>query len=213
MPSSDVQFIGGGRVPEDADFFATPPPDIGRIIAAYTSIHDGRGGQLSARNRIQKSLFGAVAGLMITVAGWYFLRLQDQLSVYSVAVIGLALGAWIVFGNTSCQWACAFIGTEGVYLRNLNASQNVLILFSDVQRCDIGIVGSSPGPGYKSLLTIWHFKGDLQGLEMKCTKDSSYPNAGAKLSDASYRSPSDIEWPLLLAAHGAWQLSAPSADS
>ncbi|BAE50500.1 hypothetical protein [Paramagnetospirillum magneticum] len=97
----------------DRVFFAPPPPDIGTVRAAYTSMR-GDSSPLGLPPRLGYAL---LLGVAVTVPGWLLAPLAGLSDAALVALLplsfcyGMALG-WFI---TDASETCVFVGSDGIW--------------------------------------------------------------------------------------------------
>ncbi|MEA2711033.1 MAG: hypothetical protein QOF78_3634 [Phycisphaerales bacterium] len=118
-----------------ADFFAPPPPQIGTVISAESSLKQGKGG-LPFIVRLIIALLAAgavVAACMWAASG---MRRQDGESLVIIGYIMAAIAAAIAMFVTRFKARCTYVGERGAIRYTLTRSRNAtpkieLLLFDD----------------------------------------------------------------------------------
>jgi hypothetical protein len=104
---------GDGPLPRNADFFAEPPPEIGPLVSAHTTLLAGArpwtpGARMVAEGCV--GLLGLGAGALVVLIFtpgaefWHFLW----------PTVGSLLGVAIGVGLTRFSHTCTYVGREGV---------------------------------------------------------------------------------------------------
>jgi tetratricopeptide (TPR) repeat protein len=109
----DVPNHGGGRHAADLDFFAGPPPEIGPLVSAHSTLKRGVVPATTAQ-RIRALVIGLLIGVAIG-AGIDILASVESAFWYYAWPIGLGLigtlGGW---GSTEFSHSCTYVGQLGV---------------------------------------------------------------------------------------------------
>ena len=112
-PGSTVTDHLGRSLPSDRDFFVPPPPDIGTVVRAWSSLRQGvrsRGLEIS----LTGTIVAAATGFALL---WYLFQMLEpnEPDVYITAAVFGALS-----GIASCWYVlhfkheCSYVGTQGV---------------------------------------------------------------------------------------------------
>jgi hypothetical protein len=104
---------GGGPLPNDSDFFADPPEQIGPVLSAHTTLTARKqpwspGGRLVLAGIVGLAglLLGAVIVVLATPRGDFWQILWPT--------VGSLLGVAIAYGVTRFSHVCTYVGRDGV---------------------------------------------------------------------------------------------------
>src|SRR5262249_33868315 len=105
---------GGGELPQDADVFVPPPPQIGELLSAYTNMrqHDD---PWAPAARVAWIVLGTAIGVLIPVILALLIRGMRHpvpliLLPLCLGGIGLAIAWWA----TGFKRLCTYVAREGV---------------------------------------------------------------------------------------------------
>jgi hypothetical protein len=104
---------GGGELPEDADFFAPPPQEIGELLSASTNMrqHDD---PWTPGARAAWILLGTAIGVLIAVLICLLARIRHPAPLIILPLILGGLGLVIAWWATGFKRSCSYVGREGV---------------------------------------------------------------------------------------------------
>jgi hypothetical protein len=104
---------GSDPLPEDADFFVPAPADIGPVISAYTTLHQGQEPWSMGLRLLVGGLAG-LGGLLLSalIVTWVGTRNPIWLAVipFGLGALGFAIGML----SSGFKHTCTYIGREGV---------------------------------------------------------------------------------------------------
>jgi hypothetical protein len=103
----------GRPLPSDRVFFVEPPPEIGPVVSAYSSLKQGvvpRGAAYQTAATICWAALGFAAGWLLGVA----LPGSDPTAPPCIAAFGALFAGLFAWGMTRFKHACHYVGTEGV---------------------------------------------------------------------------------------------------
>ncbi len=104
---------GGGDIPEDADFFIDPPPEIGLLTSAHTNMRQGDE-PWSPAARTSWCVLGAAIGVLIGVLLAILTKTKNP-GLLALWPLGLgAIGPLIPFLLTRFKRRCTYVGREGL---------------------------------------------------------------------------------------------------
>lgn len=136
VPSEGITRHSGSSIPANLDFFVNPPPEIGRVISADSSLTRSKQPMPIAK-RVAISL---CVGLGIAFVLWLLiirLFIQDFLVLSTLILIGLVvLGTRVTYPYTGFTHWCSYVGDEGVVEFRINGlrsgtSEPNLLRFKD----------------------------------------------------------------------------------
>jgi hypothetical protein len=112
-PPGGLKNHGGGNLSANADFFVAPPPEIGSVTSAYTTLRTDKKPKSVGTRLLLAIVFaglGAILGLSIDL----FAQVRDPgwQVIWPVGLGGLALV--IAFAATGFKHTCTFVGQEGM---------------------------------------------------------------------------------------------------
>lgn len=141
VPGPDVKDYAGNPLPQDVDFFAPPPPELGTVERAYSTLRRaeqplGRGARLAWSFAFVP--FGGLAGLAVV---WWF-EVGPALSILAWLVVPSALVgvfAWYAMGFAH---SCSYVGQHGVarfrcYGSRERLTAQEILLFRPDLRCEV----------------------------------------------------------------------------
>jgi hypothetical protein len=142
--NAELRNHGGGDIPENADFFADPPKEIGHLISANTSLTKEKE-PWSLAGRLVLALCGAGIGVLI---GLFIIFAARPQSLFWLIIwpFGLgAVGGAIGFVCTRFSHTCTYVGREGVARYTCRGdrdqiSAREIFLFRDAVELRIGQV-------------------------------------------------------------------------
>src|SRR5262245_33753683 len=111
-PPDNMTNHGGKDLSDKDDFFAPPPPEIGEVTSAYTSLRtDKHPWPMGTRVGL-----GFFIGCILAVIAFFIMMLMEAVPLFMVLVpLGAAgLGLLIVLLATGCSHTCHYVGNEGV---------------------------------------------------------------------------------------------------
>src|SRR5688572_19812358 len=113
-PAAEVTEHSGQPIPPDADFFLAPPPELGELFSAYTSLRQGE----EPRPFASRFFIGSTVGIVIIAAAYGLLYMMNNGRVRSEEWVWSALPAAIallaVLYVTRFKATCSYVGAEGV---------------------------------------------------------------------------------------------------
>ncbi len=104
---------GGGRLPRDADFFAGPPAEIGRVLSAHTTLAGGRRPWTAGGRLVAAGLFG-LAGLAVGAVIVLVATPRNEFWQFLWPTLGSVLGAALTAARTRFAHTCTYVGRDGV---------------------------------------------------------------------------------------------------
>jgi len=118
LPPPTVTDHLGGKLAPDWSFFAPPPPEIGEIRSAYTSL--AKGTKLNTRSsRVRKAAIFFVAGISVAIVLEGAFRLLTSLAretsiprPFWAALCGV-LFALFIWWATRSKHVCNYVGSQG----------------------------------------------------------------------------------------------------
>jgi hypothetical protein len=114
MPDKNVTDHCGNALPSNLDFFAPPPPEIGEVTSAFSSLQQQGQQPVSLARRLGHFLVG---GTVFAIVGWainYFADVQDT-KWFIVWQFGLpALVAALGWLGDAFSHTCSYVGKKGV---------------------------------------------------------------------------------------------------
>jgi hypothetical protein len=110
FPGKDVTLHTGEAIPQERDFFAAPPPEIGAIISADTSLTRAKQPLPIVQRLGISAILGSIVGLGIMLAG----QLGEFDPTFWMLLFGLGFAAPIYFFFTKFEHTCSYVGTSGI---------------------------------------------------------------------------------------------------
>lgn len=123
--------------PMDAEFFAPPPPMIGKITSAETSLRQGKGPlSMPVRLTIAALVAGVIIAGMIGLGHLSDVKRQDREILAIIGYIIAAIAAAIVMFVTRFKATCGYVGEEGVAVFTMRRTRDAepemeMFLFTD----------------------------------------------------------------------------------
>jgi hypothetical protein len=109
----EVRNHGGDPLPSDIDFFAPPPPEIGPVVTAYSTLRKHRQPMPGGARAGVAMLCGGLGLLLILLLVYAFgPRSPAPYIVFPLFVGGLAAGISLLV--TRFKHTCSYVGREGV---------------------------------------------------------------------------------------------------
>jgi hypothetical protein len=101
-----------GKAPLDRDYFVMPPPEIGTILSAHSSLQNGS----LPRGMLFRSLACVLGAAIGSGLGWLVGRLTGLEQMYAAIGVGLLGTVGVVVGwfLTRFKHTCTYVGREGV---------------------------------------------------------------------------------------------------
>ena len=114
VPPQDVKEHSDAPIPPDADFFAAPPAEIGKVQSAQTSLKHGKSPWAMPMRFALAATVGAVLG-----GGLYYVltnaaRRPSDPEWFMLAGLVFALGFTVAWLSTGFKQTCSYVGEEGV---------------------------------------------------------------------------------------------------
>jgi len=110
-PAGDIANHSGGAISGRDDFFVPPPPEIGDIVSATTTLRKGTE-PMSPAARMTAALIAGAVGLVIGVVIAVNLKNPFWQLFWPILLGGLGLG--IALLATGFSHTCTYVGREGV---------------------------------------------------------------------------------------------------
>jgi hypothetical protein len=131
VPPKGVTRHAGSPISSELDFFLPPPPEIGQIISADSTLNIGQQPTPMSKRMITSCLVGLVAGAI----AWGILYLISQPYPVVLAIVGLIAGV-IAYFCYGFHHSCTYVGEQGIAEIRLNGSreatpQTHLLLFQE----------------------------------------------------------------------------------
>jgi hypothetical protein len=104
---------GGGPIEPDADFFVPPPPEIGELLSAHTSMRQGDE-PWTPGARASWILLGVGIGVFIGVLIALIARIRHPATLLLVPLALGSIGAAVCLWATGFKRTCSYVGREGV---------------------------------------------------------------------------------------------------
>ena len=110
-PPEGVCNHAGGPLTGNDDFFATPPPEIGEVLSAHTSLRrDSR--PMAPGTRLTVAVIVGALGMGLGV--FIALNLRDHFWQLFWPVLFAGLGLGITLASTRFRHTCTFVGRDGL---------------------------------------------------------------------------------------------------
>jgi hypothetical protein len=112
IPPDNVTNHGEAPLTDQDDFFAPPPPEIGEVVTAYTTLRTDKH-PWPVGNRVGLGfLIGSVLGVIaFLIGGVAEAELGTQIFL---AAVGMGVGLLIGLASTGFSHRCTYVGREGV---------------------------------------------------------------------------------------------------
>jgi len=115
LPEADAKNYYGHPIPSDWDFFVAPPPEIGTVIGAQSSLTAGVEPGPVTRHRVRCTALGV--GIVALV--WFLFYFADwkpeQLpGFYMTGVVSATVFAIIIWLCAKPSYVCSYVGAQGV---------------------------------------------------------------------------------------------------
>jgi hypothetical protein len=112
-------------IPPDWDFFVQPPPEIGQISSAYTSLLTSQ----NARNAASRwsIALGVAATIELIICFFFYNQTPPPPSLIGPLVMGFVpamIGLLVVMWFTRFRKTCSYVGVQGVARYKLNGDRN-----------------------------------------------------------------------------------------
>jgi hypothetical protein len=114
---------GGGPVSPDSDFFAEPPPEIGPVFSAYTSLTTSKRPWSLGARLVLTGLAGLV-GLGIGSLVVVFARPREEFWQFFCPTVGSVVGVAICRALTRFSHTCSYVGRDGIAKFSCSGSSN-----------------------------------------------------------------------------------------
>jgi len=117
FPSPEVKDFNGNPLPGDLDFFVSPPPEIGTLYSAFSTLKRGQqpmGPVARFGCAVGGALLGGVVGFFMipTPIILWFDRFWLLLALGALGVIGILAGAIEAWKSTALfTHSCSYVGT------------------------------------------------------------------------------------------------------
>ncbi|WP_295614190.1 hypothetical protein [Chamaesiphon sp. GL140_3_metabinner_50] len=127
QPHSEIKSHSGSPLTVDADFFMPPPPTIGELISADTTLKTSTSNSMSTAARCTITLLVAVAVFILIL-----LLFHEAIA----ALITSGILSFLTWNSTQFNHTCSYVGTKGLISHKLLASRSAmpkesLLLFTD----------------------------------------------------------------------------------
>jgi hypothetical protein len=109
-PTEGVLTHAGTAIPEDMDFFVPPPPKLGKVMTAWSTLKLGQEAPSPASKALVAGLAGVLtAGVVLAVAAAAFGRVEPEILLFAAGTgLLVALLAWFARRfKHSCSYVCA----------------------------------------------------------------------------------------------------------
>lgn len=113
IPPQEVADHLGNPIPQNWDFFAAPPPNIGNLVTAGSTLDLGEEPMAPATRMIIAIVAAGVAGGIGLTIG-FIMEAIPLPGTIGIGAVLAALGFWIAWAFTSFDHTCQFVGSEGV---------------------------------------------------------------------------------------------------
>src|SRR5262249_16045079 len=108
-PGASVTGHGGRALTLDGDYFVAPPPEIGEVVSAYTSLRK----PVQAQGLVVCLLAALALGAVGFVLGWLVMSLLEPNDKTASPIVGgflAVLGALIGWALMRFKHACSYVG-------------------------------------------------------------------------------------------------------
>ncbi|MCY2962422.1 MAG: hypothetical protein NT069_02015 [Planctomycetota bacterium] len=113
VPGDDVVAHNGDPLPEDLDFFADPPEEIGEVYTAWSTLTDGKAPWGVMLRLIFAAMLGGASFLALFLL-FHFVFDWSPLVSGLGAVIGSAVAGVVTIIATGFRGACTYVGEAGI---------------------------------------------------------------------------------------------------
>jgi hypothetical protein len=111
----------GGSIPKDMKFFALPPPEIGQVISAESTLKTSTLKGLT----LPQIIIGLLAGLIGAGLGWLLAFIYRMPEAETQALTGfLGIIFIIITYWTQLSHRCSYVGENGIAIHTLNGTRN-----------------------------------------------------------------------------------------
>jgi hypothetical protein len=102
----------GNPLPADAYFFAPPPPEIGEVQSAYSTLKGADVQHIGQRRLIFTGISAAVTGAIVFSVLFFGMASKDPSGLVWVLLSAGLVGAIVYF--SSARYNCSYVGSHGV---------------------------------------------------------------------------------------------------
>jgi hypothetical protein len=141
-PSAEVTEHCSSPLPADADFFAPPPAEIGKVQSAFTTLKRSKNAMPTSSRLLIALAVGGVSAMIVV----YLIQQDEEMASVAwptgmLILFCVGLGAWVA---TEFRQRCDYVGVEGVaqfYLRGSRQSIpkcTMMLLFNQAHELRTG---------------------------------------------------------------------------
>lgn len=112
-PDGTLANHGGGPIPDDADFFADPPDEIGPVTSAHTTLLQGKRHWTPGGRLVLVGLCG-LGGLAAGALAVLVFRVRNDFGQFALPTLPALLAALVALICSGFRHTCSYVGREGV---------------------------------------------------------------------------------------------------
>jgi hypothetical protein len=121
-PPADLQMHSSVAIPLDMDFFVEPPPEIGDLLSAHSTLKKSK----EPMGAMSRMIIAFVVAIGIWLGFWLLLKAMDPNDEITGHVLGLIvglLGLAIVYAVTGFKHVCTYVGKKGLARYTIKGSR------------------------------------------------------------------------------------------
>ena len=118
IPGTEVTRHAGSPIPEGMDFFVAPPPDIGQVVSAESTLTVSKHPMPPERRLMVSFLVGVPVAVMV------LLIMSFTIEAMVVAVIPAAIAGSLIYFFTRFSHQCSYVGEQGMVEFKISGSRS-----------------------------------------------------------------------------------------
>jgi len=118
LPREGVTRHAGSAIPQDMEFFVTPPLEIGKVISAESTLKTSTQAGLTPL----RSIICLASGLLGAGIGWFALLVAEIASTNLVWIVG-SLAICLAYWATRFSHRCSYVGEGGIAVYTLKGDR------------------------------------------------------------------------------------------
>lgn len=195
IPPEGVTRHSGGAIPQDADFFVAPPPEIGKIITAESTLTTQSAPMSVPMRLLWAAVMGAVCAAVLCGIFWLAVDRPNLIGFSLIALIAVVPS----YISLAFRCRCSFVGEAGIAEFHIKGTRTATptskkLLFKEAGHLYTGQTKHYKNGSYR--YTSYNYQWTQQGSK-------GYTIAGTHNSKSGNPLHSH-EWHFANSAEGAW---------